>query len=241
MTPQKHTMKAFESELVALSSDVLRMGGLAEAMITDMAMAFAHGDMELAERVIAADSEVDALEKKLEREIMRLIALRQPVAQDLRGIIAALKVSNDLERIGDLSKNVCKRLLAMGDEQSKHGRASVERMSRAVRLQLQQVLDAYSTESAQDAIDVWLHDEEIDEHYNSMFREVLTHMMEDPTQISKGAHLLFIAKNLERIGDHCTNIAEVVHFFVTGEELPSKRPKATEIDQFDEAEFGRQI
>lgn len=232
---QGHTVKAFTSELNALTSDVLRMGGLAEAMIADMAIAFAHGDMELAQRVIGSDKEVDELEKRIEREIMRLLALRQPVAQDLRAIIAALRVSNDLERIGDLTKNVCKRLLAIGGEQSARGRSSVERMSRAVRLQLQSVLDAYSTENPQDAINVWLHDEEIDEHYNSMFREVLTYMMEDPRMISMGAHLLFIAKNLERIGDHCTNIAEVVHFFVTGDDLPLTRPKVSDIGRTNEA------
>lgn len=238
MIKQSHTVKAFTGELQALMSDVLRMGGLAEAMIADMATAYAHGDMDLAQRVIESDREVDELEAKLEREIMRLLALRQPVAQDLRGIIAALKVSNDLERIGDLAKNVCRRLLVIGGEHSQAGRSSVERMSRAVRLQLQTVLDAYSTEDAQEAVNVWLHDEEIDEHYNSMFREVLTYMMEDPRKISMGAHLLFIAKNLERIGDHCTNIAEVVHFFITGEEMPLTRPIATEIGGAGDAGTG---
>ena len=169
-----HTLKAFTSELNALSSDVLRMGGMAEAMITDMATAFARGDSELARSVIQRDAEVNALETRLEREITRLLALRQPVAQDLRGIIAALKVSNDLERIGDLAKNVCKRLIAMGVKHGATGQKSVERMSRAVRMQLNTVLDAYATQSAQEAINVWQHDEEIDEHYNSMFREVLT-------------------------------------------------------------------
>ena len=232
---QGHTVKAFTSELNALTHDVLRMGGLAEAMISDMATAFAEGDLELAQRVIGADREVDELEARIEREIMRLLALRQPVAQDLRSIIAALKVSNDPERIGDLSKNVCKRLIEMGDDLTSVGKGSVERMSRAVRLQLKSVLDAYSTENPQEAIDVWLNDEEIDEHYNSMFREVLTYMMEDPRMISMGAHLLFIAKNLERIGDHCTNIAEVVHFYVTGDELPLTRPKVSEMGRTKEA------
>lgn len=235
MAQHSHTVKSFTGELVALMSDVLRMGGMVEAMISDMATAYAHADLQLAQRVIDKDRDVDELEARLEREIMRLLALRQPVAQDLRGIIAALKVSNDLERIGDLAKNVCKRLLALGSDHSHVGRSSVERMSRAVRLQLQTVLDAYSTENAQEAISVWLHDEEIDEHYNSMFREVLTYMMEDQRLISMGAHLLFIAKNLERIGDHCTNIAEVVHFFVTGEELPLTRPKVSEIGRTEEA------
>tara|TARA_Y100000052_G_scaffold13882_1_gene13407 strand:- start:64058 stop:64759 length:702 start_codon:yes stop_codon:yes gene_type:complete len=230
-----HTLSAFTSELNALTGDVLRMGGLAEAMITDMATAFAHGDAELASKVIETDEEVDALESRIEREIMRLLALRQPVSQDLRTIVSALKVSNDLERIGDLAKNVCKRLIAMGDEHGQTGQKSVERMSKAVRLQLKTVLDAYSNDNAQGAIDVWLHDEEIDEHYNSMFREVLTYMMEDPRKISLGAHLLFIAKNLERIGDHCTNIAEVVHFCVTGDDLPLTRPQVSEIGQITES------
>ena len=232
---QNHTVKAFTTELNALMSDVLRMGGLAEAMITDMATAFARSDLDLARRVIASDVDVDEIEKKVEREIMRLLALRQPVAQDLRGIVAALKVSNDIERIGDLTKNICKRLLAMDVDQAEVGRKSVERMSRAVLLQLKAVLDSYATENAADAVSVWLHDEEIDEHYNSMFREVLTYMMEDPRKISMGAHLLFIAKNLERIGDHCTNIAEVVHFFVTGNDLPMTRPKVSDIGRTSEA------
>ena len=179
---QNHTVKAFTTELNALMSDVLRMGGLAEAMITDMATAFARSDLDLARRVIASDVDVDEIEKKVEREIMRLLALRQPVAQDLRGIVAALKVSNDIERIGDLTKNICKRLLAMDVDQAEVGRKSVERMSRAVLLQLKAVLDSYATENAADAVSVWLHDEEIDEHYNSMFREVLTYMMEIPAR-----------------------------------------------------------
>lgn len=232
---QRHTVKAFTTELNALTSDVLRMGGLAEQMIADMATAFARGDVELAERVIETDKEVDELENRLEREIMRLLALRQPVAQDLRGIVAALKVSNDLERIGDLSKNICKRMIAMAGDHGQTGAKSVERMSRAVRLQLKNVLDAYSTENAEEAVSVWMQDDEIDEHYNSMFREVLTYMMEDPRKISLGAHLLFIAKNLERIGDHCTNIAEVVHFFVTGDDLPLTRPQVSEIGPVNEA------
>lgn len=232
---QRHTVKAFTTELNALTSDVLRMGGLAEQMIADMATAFARGDVELAQRVIETDKEVDELENRLEREIMRLLALRQPVAQDLRGIVAALKVSNDLERIGDLSKNICKRMIAMAGDHGQTGAKSVERMSRAVRLQLKNVLDAYSTENAEEAISVWMQDDEIDEHYNSMFREVLTYMMEDPRKISLGAHLLFIAKNLERIGDHCTNIAEVVHFFVTGDDLPLTRPQVSEIGPVNEA------
>ena len=232
---QRHTVKAFTTELNALTSDVLRMGGLAEQMIADMATAFARGVVELAERVIETDKEVDELENRLEREIMRLLALRQPVAQDLRGIVAALKVSNDLERIGDLSKNICKRMIAMAGDHGQTGAKSVERMSRAVRLQLKNVLDAYSTENAEEAVSVWMQDDEIDEHYNSMFREVLTYMMEDPRKISLGAHLLFIAKNLERIGDHCTNIAEVVHFFVTGDDLPLTRPQVSEIGPVNEA------
>ena len=235
MTTPSHTVRAYADELMGLSEDVLRMGGLTEAMLTDMSTAFQRADMELAKKVILADRDVDELEKKIEREMMRLLALRQPVAQDLRGIVAALKVSNDLERIGDLAKNVCKRLVELGDEHSRVGVSSVERMSREVNLQLKSVLDAYSTQNADEAIKVWLHDEEIDEHYNSMFREVLTYMMEDPKTISLGAHLLFIAKNLERMGDHCTNIAEVVHFFVVGEELPLTRPQVSEMGRTREA------
>ena len=228
--PQDHTVRAFTEELNALSGSVLRMGGLAETMIADSARAFIRSDTDLAQAVIDRDKEVDALQRRLEQEIMRLLALRQPFAQDLQGIIGALKVSNDLERIGDLAKNISRRTLALASDRGMAGKKSVERMSKAVNLQLKRVLDAYSTGDAREAIEVWSRDEEIDEHYNSMFREVLTYMMEDPRTIGLGAHLLFIAKNLERIGDHCTNVAEVVHYLVTGAPLPVTRPKRTEVE-----------
>ncbi len=226
----EHIVRAFTDELEQLSADILRMGGIAETMITDACQAVARVDPALGQSVTLVDVEVDALEVEIERRITRLLALRQPLARDLREVLAALKISHDLERIGDLAKNIAKRAggLETGEGALLKG---VQRMGRAVSGQLQSVLDAYAGRNAEEALRVWVDDEEVDQHYNSYFREVLTYMMEDPRTIGSGAHILFIAKNLERIGDHCTNIAEVVHYLVTGETLSSNdRPKVQELE-----------
>ncbi|MEO1015917.1 MAG: phosphate signaling complex protein PhoU [Pseudomonadota bacterium] len=226
-----HIVRAFTEELEALSADLLRMGGLAETMINDACLSVTAPNATLGASVMATDIEVDALEAAIEKRITRLLALRQPLARDLREVLAALKISHDLERIGDLSKNIAKRAGALDGGADGAVLKGVERMGRAVSAQLQAVLDAYASRNSDEALRVWEADEDVDQHYNSYFREVLTYMMEDPRTIGSGAHILFMAKNLERIGDHCTNIAEVVHYLVTGEQLSSaERPKAPELE-----------
>lgn len=221
-----HIVSAFTEELDRLSADILRMGGIVEKMIVDSCKAVLHNDLDLAAEVIDRDPEVDRMEAELERQIVSLIARRQPMAHDLRSVFAALKVVGELERIGDLSKNIGKRALSLDTAVSPAMRSGVARMAQPVSRQLHQVLNAYASANAADAKAVWESDDEIDQHYNALFREMLTYMIEDPRSISDGAHMLFMAKNLERIGDHCTNIAEFVYFQITGENLiPQERPK----------------
>ncbi|MEO0466875.1 MAG: phosphate signaling complex protein PhoU [Pseudomonadota bacterium] len=223
-----HIVSAFSEELDRLSADVLRMGGISESMIADAARAVVSGDVDLAEETAARDDEVDEIEEDVERRIVRLLALRQPMASDLRSVIAALKVSSELERVGDLSKNIAKRVnhLTISSDVAS-ALKGIERMGEGVVAQLHSVLDAYGQGDEKLALQVWFGDEDIDQHYNSLFREVLTYMMQDPRMIGAGAHLMFIVKNLERIGDHCTNIAEIVHYQITGRYLSSSaRPKA---------------
>ncbi len=222
-----HIVSAFSEELEQLSADLLRMGGIAESMISDACVSLVSGDLQLAGETVERDGLVDDMEADIERRIVRLLALRQPMAADLRSVIAALKVSSELERVGDLSKNIARRAGEVSGSDVGGTLKGIGRMARAVSAQLRDVLDAYSEANAAMALKVWNGDEDIDQHYNSLFREVLTYMMEDPRMISAGAHLMFIAKNLERVGDHCTNIAEIVHYQVTGEYLASsERPKA---------------
>lgn len=224
----EHTVRAFTEELEALSSDIARMGGLAEHALTQAVTAIARRDAAIARAVIEADPKIDELQREIERKIMRLLALRQPMGRDLRQTVAALKLAADLERIGDLAKNIAKRALTIQEFDPISLTRSVERMGKLASVQLKQVLDAFVTHELAGAVSVWMHDEELDEHYNSLFRELLTYMMEDPRMIGPGAHLLFVAKNIERIGDHCTNIAEVIHYLETGEDLGIDRPKGAE-------------
>ena len=221
-----HIVKAYDEELNHLAADVARMGGLAEAEVADALDTVTNRDMTLVQTVIERDMKLDALDSEIERRTIRLIALRQPVAQDLRRTVAAMKIAQNLERIGDLAKNIAKRgaVLAASEPITPLTR-SIERMGRLVATRLKDVLDAYTTADLERAIGVWSRDDEVDEHYDSLFRELLTYMMGDPRTITAGAHLLFIAKNLERIGDHATNIAEIVHYEISGEELPTERPK----------------
>lgn len=222
-----HIVSAFSEDLERLSADILRMGGLAESMIVDACRAVSTGDRALAIQTVERDEDVDQMEVDVERRIVRLLALRHPMAGDLRLVVAALKVSSDLERIGDLSKNIAKRTPELDGNDMGSSLKGIQRMGRAVCAQLHAVLDAYSDGDAAAALRVWTSDEDIDQHYNSLFREVVTYMMEDPRRIGSGAHMMFIAKNLERIGDHCTNIAEVVHYQVTGDNLSANtRPRA---------------
>lgn len=226
MTMNDHIVSSFADDLEGLSGDILRMGGLAEAMIMEACNAVAIGDIESARKIVLRDREVDTLEAEIEQRITTILALRQPMAQDLREVLAALKIANDLERVGDLSKNIAKRAETLAADNTGTLLKGVQRMGRAVSTQLAFVLDAYRNRDARAALRVWEGDEEIDQLYNSYFREVITYMIEDPRMIGSGAHILFMAKNLERIGDHATNIAELVFFFVTGDYLDAtERPK----------------
>jgi phosphate transport system protein len=199
-------------------------------MLSDAIQAISTRDLALADTVVARDPQVDALQIEAEKKILRLLALRQPLARDLRQTISALKIAAELERVADLAKNIAKRAKVLDTIEPVAALKGVARMGKLVSAQLKRVLDAYSALEPDAANKVWTRDEEVDEHYQSLFREVVTYMIEDPRTISACAHLLFVAKNLERIGDHCTNIAEEIHFLVTGETLTSERPKVDALD-----------
>lgn len=220
-----HIVKAFSEELEQLSADVAAMGGLAEAMVSDALEATSTRDGDLAASVVARDVQVDDMQRAIEKKIIRLLALRQPIAQDLRVCISALKIVADLERVGDLAKSCARRVPTLNESEPTRFGASVDRMGKLVLGHLHQVLDAYATGETSKAVGVWERDDDVDEHYNSLFRELVAAMAEDAAMIGPGAHLLFVAKNLERIGDHATNIAEVVHYQVTGREMASDRPR----------------
>jgi phosphate transport system protein len=228
----EHTVKAYGDELNSLTAEVVRLGGLAEAQVADSIIAFARRDLSVAQVVIERDDKLDTLEADIERKSIRLIALRQPVAQDLRRTVAAMKFGMQLERCGDLSKNIARRVLVLAEaEPLTPLTRSIERMGNLVAARLKDVLDAYTSSNLDRAVAVWARDDEVDEHYNSLFRELLTYMMADPRTINSCAHLLFIAKNLERIGDHATNLAEIVYYEITGEELVSERPKGETVQR----------
>jgi phosphate transport system protein len=227
----EHTVRAYDAELDAITAELARMGGLAEAEVADCLRAIADRDVILAESVIESDARLDALEADVEQKAIRLIALRQPVADDLRRIVAAIKISSNLERCGDLAKNIAKRVLVIAEsEPLTPVTSSIERMGELVALRLKEVLDALASREVEQARSVWLQDHEIDEHYDAIFRELLTYMMGDPRMITACAHMLFVAKNLERIGDHATNIAEDLYFEITGEPLGDHRPKSDALD-----------
>jgi len=228
-----HTIKAFDADLEELSRMVAEMGGLAEKEIADSVTALARRDLDLAQRVITLDPSVDALQRAIEEKATLTIARRQPMAVDLREIVASLRVSNDLERIGDHAKNIAKRVLVLdGDIVFNQVIRGVEEMTKLVLTQLKQVLDAYASRDVDKALEVWRRDEEIDAVNNSLFRELLTYMMEDPRNITFCTHLLFCTKNLERMGDHATNIAETVHYMVEGRPLADERPKGDSTASF---------
>ena len=228
-----HTMKAFDADLEELSRMVAEMGGLAEKEIADSVMALARRDVDLAQKVIALDPTVDALQRTIEEKVILTIARRQPMAVDLRDIVGSLRVSNDLERIGDLAKNIAKRVLALDtDITFSQVIRGVEEMTKLVLAQVKQVLDAYASRDVEKALEVWRRDEEIDAVNNSLFRELLTYMMEDPRNITSCTHLLFCTQNIERMGDHATNIAETVYYMVEGQALAEERPKGESTASF---------
>ena len=223
---EQHTTRAFDIDLQDLARLVAEMGGLAEKQIGESVDALNTHDLALAQRVIALDDKIDMLQREIEEKAILTIARRQPMAVDLRDIVGALRVANDLERIGDLAKNIAKRVGALDDdiELTKVLRG-VEHMADLVLAQIKDVLDAYTRRDVEKALAVWRGDEEVDAVNNSLFRELLTYMMEDPRNISLCIHLLFCAKNIERMGDHATNIAETVYYIVEGRPLADERPK----------------
>jgi phosphate transport system protein len=221
-----HTHKAFDVDLMGLARMVGEMGGLAEREIADAVDALVKRDAALAQRVITSDMTVDALQRDIEELAVLTIARRQPLAVDLREIVGSLRVSNDLERIGDLAKNIAKRVVALdGDFPPAKLIRGVQHIADLVLAQLKNVLDSYARRNTAEALSVWKGDESVDAMYNALFRELLTYMMEDPRNITFCTHLLFCAKNIERIGDHATNIAETVHYIVEGRALADERPK----------------
>ena len=222
----EHTLKAFDADLQELARMIAEMGGLAERQIGDALDALNRRDTLLAQDVIAADARVDSLQHQIEEKAILTIARRQPMAVDLRDLVGALRVSNDLERIGDLAKNIAKRVEVMDSELSlQKVMRGIEHMTELVLTQIKEVLDAYARRDVAKAMQVWRGDEEVDAVNNSLFRELLTYMMEDPRNISLCTHLLFCAKNIERMGDHATNIAETIYYMVEGYILPDDRPK----------------
>jgi phosphate transport system protein len=225
-TMTEHIVKAFSEQLESLTTTVAQMGGLVESQLADAVEAIARRDTALAEKTIAGDARVDQFQVSIEEQSLKLLALRQPMAVDLRDTLAAIKIASELERIGDLAKNIAKRAIVLNREPPLRLTQSLARMGRAALSQLKLVLDAYTNRDAEGAETVWGNDGEIDEIYNSLFRELLTYMMEDPRTIGLCTHLLFVAKNMERTGDHATNIAEVVYHMVSGKQLATERPKS---------------
>lgn len=229
MPEHEHIVSSYQEQLVSLDNKIAKMGGLAEELLGHSMESVERRDPKLAEKTIRDDDVIDRLEHEVEEQAIQMIARRQPVALDLRQIMTAIRISSDLERIGDLAKNIAKRSLAVSGE--KHPKALVvglKHTAEMAMMQLKDVLDAYIERDADKAHKVWYRDEEIDAMYNSLFREFLTYMMEDPRNIGMCTHFLFCAKNLERIGDHATNIAEMVHYLVHGEPLVDERPKSDE-------------
>lgn len=221
-----HIVTSYGEDLKRLREMIARMGGLAERQVADSALALVRRDSDLAAEVVMRDAQLDAMEREIEQFCVRLLALRQPMAADLRLIIACMKISQDLERIGDYARNGAKRAIVVAQQPLLGSLNGFERMAELVQENLKGAIDALVEDDAAKADEVWGNDEPIDGIYNGIFREMLTFMMEDPRNITAATHLLFIAKNLERIGDHATNIAERVHFAVLGESLTEERPKA---------------
>jgi phosphate transport system protein len=220
-----HIAKAYDQDISALKTMLAEMGGLAEEQLDNAITALSKRDMILADKVILQDEKLDTLERQIEEKAILTIAKRQPMALDLREIIVTIRVSSDIERIGDLAKNTAKRTHAISEQLPRRLSSGLTRMGNMAQAQLKNVLDAYSRKDDDKAMAVWRSDEDLDALYNSIFRELLTYMMEDPRNISLCTHLLFGAKNLERIGDHTTNIAENIHYLIHGKTISEGRPK----------------
>ena len=221
-----HTVKSFDQELKDLAARISEMGGIAESMLARAVESLVKGDVRLADSVIQSDTRLDTLERDVAERAILTIARRQPMADDLRFIVSSIKLAADIERIGDLAKNISKRVKVL-DQPFLHKSlvAGITHLGDLALERLHQVLDAYANRDVEAALDVWRRDEDIDALHNSLFRELLTYMMEDPRSISVCTHLLFCAKNIERMGDHSTNIAETIHYLATGHPLTQDRPR----------------
>ncbi|SLN36946.1 phosphate signaling complex protein PhoU [Oceanibacterium hippocampi] len=228
MNEKGHIVKSFDTDLTEISNLVMRMGGLAEAQLAMAIDSLVKRDSELAQQTVQGDGKVDELEREIDNMAVRMLALRQPMAADLRVVIAALKISTMLERIADYAANVAKRVIAINKLPPIRPSHAVPRMAQQVQAMIKDVLDAYQNNDSDLAMQVWRRDAEVDESYNSLFRELLTYMMEDPRNIGGCAHLLFMAKNIERVGDLTTNVAEIIHYQVHGHEPEKARPKGDE-------------
>ncbi len=217
-----HTVKAFDEDLGQLRALISEMGGRAEAAITGSLEALVNRDLESAARIVEGDRKIDELELEVERHVVRLIALRAPLADDLREVLAALKISGIVERMGDYAKNIAKRVALLQDARNMDAMAVLPAMGRIAAEMVRNVLDAFVLRDAEAAMAVSARDKAVDDFYNSLFRTLLTYMMENPHNITAATHLLFIAKNIERIGDHATNVAEMVYFAATGQQMTER-------------------
>ncbi len=227
--PTAHIVSAYDEELDFLVRRISEMGGIAERMLGEAVTALINSDAGLSQKVVSDDLILDEAERQIGEKAVLIIAKRQPMASDLRDIIGSIRIAADLERVGDMAKNIAKRVIAVqGMAQPKKLVRGLEHLTELAQTQLKEVLDAYSTRSGELANSVRERDEEIDAIYTTLFRELLTYMMEDPRNITAFTHLLFCAKNIERIGDHATNIAESVYYIATGEQLSTERPKDDE-------------
>lgn len=221
-----HTVRAYDAELKFIDNRLAAMGGHAERMVEQSVSALVNSDAGLARKVIADDAFLDETQREIDDKAILLIARRQPMADDLREVIGAIRISADLERVGDLGKNIAKRVVAVTEgRQPLSLFRGLEALAELALTQLKEVLDVYASRSVERLTFMRARDEEIDAMYTSIFRELLTYMMEDPRNITPCTHLLFCAKNIERIGDHATNIAETVYYVVTGQQMPIERPK----------------
>jgi phosphate transport system protein len=224
--PSDHIVRSYDDDLRRLRDMTARMGGLAERQVADATRALVRSDTSLASEVVQRDVQIDALEREIEAFSIGLLARRQPMAGDLRVVVAAMKAAIDIERIGDYAANAAKRAIVLSSQPPIGSLNGFERMAQLVQENLKAAMDAFVNDDAEAAHRVWEADEPIDAIYNGIFRELLTFMMEDPRNITAATHMLFIAKNLERIGDHTTNIAERIFYAVRGDSLPDDRPKA---------------
>ena len=221
----EHLVKSFDQDLKRLTDMLVRMGGIVENQVALAGEAMMNRNADAAMKTVEEDIKVDALEREIEQFVIRMLALRQPMAADLRLVVAALKATGDLERIGDYASNVAKRSIVLAQFPMPYSLGGIGHMLTLVQAQLKSIIDALGSADSEKAIEVWRSDRAVDDIYNTIFRELITYMMEDPRNITPSTHLLFIAKNLERIGDHTTNIAETIYYAVNGQVISDARPK----------------